>query len=137
MAVQWWDSVQQIVVQATNKFPMAITYWLPAAQSPGTAPIGSDLGVKLTDFAPPIWPGQRVQLVLSGTVSSNVVSFTGEAQPVLSQSPQSSANFLFPSSLPTGQTYLARMVVDGISSQVQFKIPAIGPPSYTGPNVSL
>jgi hypothetical protein len=136
VAVQWWDVGQQIVVQATNKFPMAITYWLPAAQSPSTAPIGSDLGVNLTDFAPPVWAGQRVQLVLSGTVSGNVVSFTGEAQPVLSQTPQVSVNFLFPS-LPTGQTYLARMVVDGISSQVQFNIPAVGPPSFTGPNVSV
>jgi len=78
-----------------------------------------------------------VQLVLNGTVSGNVVSFTGEAQPVLSQTPQTSVNFLFPSSLPTGQTYLARMVVDGIGSQVQFKIPAAGPPSFTGPNVSI
>jgi hypothetical protein len=137
VAVQWWDAVQQIVVQATNKFPMAITYWLPSAQSPGTAPVASDLGVTLTDFAPPVWAGQRVQLVLSGTVSSEVVSFTGEAQPVLSQLPQTSVVFLFPSSLPTGQTYLARMVVDGISSQVQFNIPASGPPSFTGPNVSV
>jgi hypothetical protein len=137
VAVQWWDVGQQIVVQATSTFPMAITYWLPAAQSPGTTPIGSDLGVNLTDFAPPVWAGQRVQLVLSGTVSGNVVSFTGEAQPVLSQTPQASVKFLFPSSLPTGQTYLARMVVDGISSQVQFNIPAVGPPSFTGPNVSV
>ncbi len=137
VAVQWWDTTQQIVVQSTNKFPIAVTYWLPTAQSPGTAPIGSDLGVNLTDFAPPVWPGQRVQLVLSGTVGGVVVSFTGEAQPVLSQSPQSSVYFLFPPSLPTGQTYLARMVVDGISSQVQFKIPTSGPPSFTGPNVSV
>jgi hypothetical protein len=135
--VQWWDATQQIVVQATNKFPMAITYWLPAAQSPSTAPSGNDLDVNVTDFAPPVWAGQRVQLVLSGTVSGNVVSFTGEAQPVLSQSPQTSVNFIFPSTLPTGQTYLARMVVDGISSQVQFNIPASGPPSFTGPNVSV
>ena len=137
VAVQWWDATQQIVVQSSNKFPMAITYWLPAAQSPGTAPIGGDLGVNLADFAPPVWAGQRVQLVLSGTVSSKVVSFTGEAQPVLSQTPQSSVNFLFPALLPLGQTYLARMVVDGISSQVQFNIPSSGPPSFTGPNVSV
>lgn len=137
VAVQWWDALQQIVVQATNNFPMAVTYWLPATQSPATAPIGSDLGVTLADFAPPVWAGQRVQLVLSGTVSGNVLSFTGEAQPVLSSSPQTSVNFLFPSSLPTGETYLARMVVDGISSQVQFKIPTVGPPSFTGPNVSV
>jgi hypothetical protein len=137
VAVQWWDSVQQIVVQATTPFPMAIVYWLPLNQSPGTAPIAGDLGVNLTDFAPPVWAGQRVQLVLSGTVGGNVVSFTGEAQPVLSQTPQASVKFLFPSSIPTGQTYLARMVVDGISSQVQFNIPAIGPPSFTGPNVTI
>ncbi len=137
VAVQWWNAAQQIAVQSTNKFPMAITYWLLAAQSPATAPIASDLGITLTEFAPPVWPGQRVQLVLSGTVGGSVVSFTGEAQPVLSQSPQASVTFLFPLSIPTGQTYLARMVVDGISSQVQFNIPAIGPPSFTGPNVSI
>jgi hypothetical protein len=137
VAVQWWNSVQQIVAQATNQLPMAITYWLPAAQSPAKAAIGSNLGVDLTQFAPPVWPGQRVQLVLSGVVGGNVVSFTAEAQPVLSQSPQPSVNFLFPSSIPTGQTYLARMVVDGISSQVQFNIPAVGPPSFTGPNVTV
>lgn len=137
VAVQWWDSVRQIVVQSTNLLPMAITYWLPASQSLSSAPAGSDLGVNLSDFAPPVWAGQRVQLVLSGTVGGNVVSFTGEAQPVLSQSPQTSVKFLFPSSLPTGQTYLARMVVDGISSQVQFNIPAVGPPSFTGPNVTV
>jgi len=137
VAVQWWDPVQKIVVQATNLLPLAITYWLPATQSPGTAPVGSDLGATLTDFTPPVWPGQRVQLVLSGTVSGNVVSFTGEAQPVLSTLPQSSVVFLFTSLMPTGQTYLARMVVDGISSQVEFNIPAVGPPSFTGPKVSV
>lgn len=137
VAVQWWDATRQIVVQSTNIIPLAISYWLPAAQSPTTAPSGSNLGVNLTVFAPPVWAGQRVQLVLSGTVSGNVVSFTGEAQPVLNQAPQSSVIFLFPSSLPTSQTYLARMVVDGISSQVQFNIPVSGPPSFTGPNVSI
>jgi hypothetical protein len=116
---------------------MAVTYWLLAAQSPSTAPIAGDLDITLTEFAPPVWPGQRVQLVLSGTVGGSVVSFTGEAQPVLSQLPQSSVTFLFPPLIPTGQTYLARMVVDGISSRVQFNIPAIGPPSFTGPNVSI
>lgn len=137
VAAQWWDATQQIVVQSTNLIPLAISYWMPASQSPSTAPAGGDLGVRMTQFAPPVWAGQRVQLVLSGTVSSNVVSFTGEAQPVLSQSPQTSVNFLFPSTLPTGHSYLSRMVVDGISSQVQFNIPAHGPPSFTGPNVSV
>jgi hypothetical protein len=137
VAVQWWDAVHQIVTQSTNLLPMAITYWLPAAQSPGSAPVGNDLGVKLATFAPPVWAGQRVQLVLSGTVAGNVLSFTGEAQPVLSQLPLTSVTFLFPSTLPTGQTYLARMVVDGLSSQVQFNIPVVGPPSFTGPNVTV
>jgi Pvc16 N-terminal domain len=137
VAVQWWDATRSLVVQATNHLQLAVCHWLPAAQAPATAPSGSDLAVKLTQFAPPVWTGQRVQLVLSGTVASVVVSFTAEAQPVLSQTPQAAVNFLFPASLPTGQTYLARMVVDGISSQVQFNIPAVGPPSFTGPNVSI
>jgi hypothetical protein len=137
VVLQWWDATQQIVLQSTNPMPLAITYWLPASQSPSTAVVGSDLSVSLTQFAPPVWAGQHVQLVLSGTVNGNVVSFTGEAQHALGQSPQPTVSFLLPSTLPAGHSYLARMVVDGISSQVQFNIPAHGPPSFTGPNVNV
>jgi uncharacterized protein DUF4255 len=138
LEVLWTDPVTGTVLQSSNTVSFAIAPWLPATQLAASAPSGSQTLITLSHFAPGIWPGQQVSLGLS-TVSAVApfISVTADAQSVLGDTPLSSASFLFPTGLPTGQNLLARLEVDGAGSVIQANIPKTGMPSFTGPWVTL
>lgn len=136
LQVQWTDPVKG-VTRSSSPVQLAIAPWLPETQNGVSTVNGSDLQVTIQTFVPPIWPGQSVSLALNNIVSSPFTNYSAEIQPVLDKSPVSQASFLFPSTLPTATSYLARLAVDGVSSQVLLNTPANAPPTFAGPNVSL
>ncbi|MFZ0312672.1 MAG: DUF4255 domain-containing protein [Candidatus Korobacteraceae bacterium] len=135
LVVHWVDSAGT-AQQSTNTIPFAVALWLPATQAAVTVPAGSQIQLTLNNFAPQVWPGQAVTLALSNT-SLPLVSLSADAQPFLDKTPVSSLNFLFSSGLPPATNLLARIEVDGVSSVVQANIPKSGPPSFTGPWVTI
>jgi hypothetical protein len=98
------------------------------------------LQIKLTSFAPPIFAGQSVTLSLSNipTPSTNpLICLSAQAQPLPSNESQATAlTFFFDPSLTTANDFLARLIVDGVSSIVQVPPPP-APPSFAGPWVTV
>lgn len=135
LVVQWLDATGA-AQRSTNTVPFAVATWLPATQAAPTAAVGSQTQLTLNSFAPQVWPGQLVTLALSN-MALPLVSLAAEAQPLPDQNPASSLTFLFSNGLPTGTNLLARLEVDGVSSIVQANIPTSGPPSFTGPWVTI
>ena len=136
LVVQWLDPVTGAATQSTNTVQFAIALWLPTTQAATTTPMGAQIQLTLSDFAPQVWPGQTVTLALSNT-SLPLVSLSADAQPFADTTPVSSLTFLFDSGLPTATNLLARLEVDGVSSVVQANIPKSGPPSFVGPWVTI
>lgn len=134
--VQWLDPVTGAATQSTNTVPFAVALWLPATQAAVTAPSGTQIQLTLNEFAPHVWPGQAVTLALSNT-SLPLVSLSAETQAFAGETPVSSLSFLFDSGLPAATNLLARIEVDGVSSVVGANIPKSGPPSFTGPWVTI
>jgi hypothetical protein len=138
LEVQWYDSVKKVATQSTNTIPFALAAWLPNTQTAATTPVGSQIQLKLSSFAPPIFPGQTVNLSLSNipTPSQTLVCLSSDAQPLPDDNPATTLTFLFDPGLPTATDLLARLVVDGVCSIVQIPAPP-APPAFTGPWVTL
>jgi hypothetical protein len=134
LVVQWLDAATGAAQQSTNTVPFAVAAWLPKTQVAATSAVGSQIQLTLSNFAPQVWPGQAVTLALSNT-SLPLVSLSADAQPLPDQNPASSLTFLFSSGLPSATNLLARLEVDGVGSIVD--IPVSGPPSFTGPWVTI
>jgi hypothetical protein len=130
--------------QWTNRLPMAVAPVLPATQAGSTAPApdGDGVIVTITQFSPPIREGQSVVLSLTQLAGG---SFNGSApaEPFADRPASLDFHFTGPAP-PTGAQFLARLVVDGVSSQVTFTpppwpLPPPPPPPFpfTGPWVTL
>jgi hypothetical protein len=141
LEVQWIDSTTHAATATTNTVPFAVAAWLPNTQSVTPAatstPSGSMLQLQLTSFAPPIFPGQSVTLSLSNipTPSQALVCYSADAQSLPNDTPATTLTFLFDSGLAGANDFLARLIVDGVTSIVQIPAPP-APPSFAGPWVT-
>jgi len=138
LEVQWLDPTTKAATATTNTVTFAIAAWLPGTQAAGTTPSGSMIQLKLSSFAPPVFPGQSVALSLSNipTPIQTLVCFSADAQPLPDDNPATSLTFLFDPGLPTAVDLLARLVVDGVPSIVQITTPP-APLTFAGPWVTL
>jgi len=88
-------------------------------------------------FTPYAWDGQSVSLALSSPAA--LTSSMAPALPFTTTDPPTSAtgtlSFQFPLGLPSG-AQLARLLVDGVTSQVQVNW-HVHPPVFTGPMVTI
>jgi hypothetical protein len=123
-----------IVTQTSNVLPLAISPTLPT-QTAVTAPVPkTDLtSVTVSGITPWVWPGQTVSLSLS-TQASPYVSKSALAQPFPSRT--DTLKFQFDPGLPTATPLLARLTVDGVTSQVDVQWTPF-PPVFNGPWVTL
>lgn len=146
LSAQWTDPVTKAATATTNTVPFAVAAWLPSTQAASKTPSGSMIQLTLSSFAPPIFPGQQVNLSLSNipTPTQKLNCFSADAQPLPNDSPATTLTFLFDPGLPTATDLLARLVIDGVPSIVQITInpPLPGqlvppPPSFAGPWVTL
>jgi len=144
LEVQFMDSTNQIVLQATNTLPIAIAPDLPPSQIAMSAPSGTGTRVTISGFTPAIWEGQTVVLALSTTgattpvisVSAQAQTFTGPPNAPIA----STLSFLFAGPLPASVQLLARLLVDGVTSPVIADLNGIAPnytPTFISPWVTL
>jgi len=112
-----------IVVQNTNALPIALA---PTIPSPSTATAAANASGTLVTLNcnPQVVPGQTVSLALGGATAP-AQSFTA---------PSATLSFQFPT-IAHG-SYLARLVVDGVTSPVGVNWSAT-PPSFTGPFITV
>jgi hypothetical protein len=138
LVAQFMDATGTQVVQSTNTLPVVLAPTLPAqAQTAVANPDGSY--VVTVDFTPSVWEGQNIALSLSSTtppvapatlysaIGSPAAPFTGNAN--------TSIAFALPAGLPAGPL-LARLIVDGVTSQVQVDWTQ-HPPVFSGPMVTI
>jgi Pvc16 N-terminal domain len=147
LAVQFLDSAHPGRTLATNTLPLAVAPTLPSLQAAAlTPPPGGAPGTVVTiNSSVAVWPGQLATLGLSNALQlsgpgTTLVNLSADMQLLAPLAgPISSLAFLFNGTVPTGNTWLARLVVDGVSSIVGANIPKLpqtGPPSFTGPKVT-
>jgi hypothetical protein len=129
--------------QWTNQLPIAVAPVLPATQSVTAVPLdsGVSITIQLAPTSPPVWGGQSVVLSLNDLTGD--FSGSAPAQPFVDHPPSLTFDFA-EQAPPTGKNLLARIVVDGVSSQVSVTPPPLPPsppppPSFTftGPWVML
>ena len=136
-----------IIQQSTNELPVALAPTLAAqavtlVPNPDNSPT---VLVTIHHIAPGVFEGQRVQLALSsltappapGALYSISASLTAPPLPV-GQTSYTSLTFVFPNTLPAGQSFLGRLIVDGVSSivGVNWNTNTPNPPVFTGPTVT-
>ena len=125
------------VLQSTTAVPIALAPSLPAQTAGVSAAPTGGVEVSVSLINPPVSERQEVALSLStvGTLPSPGAFFSGSA-PLAAPISGSATTcvFLFPPNLPLGQTLLARLVVDGVASQVAVDWTQ-HPPTFTGPMV--
>jgi hypothetical protein len=138
LEVQWLDPTTKAAAATTNTVPFAVAAWLPNTQAAATTPVGSQIQLTLSSFAPPVFPGQSVTLSLSNipTPLEQLLCLAADAQPLTGDTPATSLTFLFDPSLTTISEFLAILIVDGVSSIVQIPAPP-APPSFIGPWVTI
>jgi hypothetical protein len=136
-----------IVQQSTNELPVALAPSLTAQAVTLTPnPDGTPtVLVTIHNIAPGVFEGQTVQLALSsqsappapGVLYSISANLTAPPLPV-GQTSYTSLTFVFPNTLPTGQSYLGRLIVDSVSSivGVNWNTNTPNPPVFTGPTVT-
>lgn len=136
-----------IIQQSTSELPVALAPTLTAqAVTPVANPDGTPtVLVTINGIAPGVFEGQTVQLALSsqaappapGVLYSISASLTTPPLPV-GQTSYTSLTFEFPNTLPTGQSFLGRLIVDGVSSivGVNWNTNTPNPPVFTGPTVT-
>jgi len=136
-----------VVQQSTNELPVALAPTLVAQAVTLTPnPDGTPtVLVTINAIAPGVIEGQTVQLSLSsqtappapGVLYSISASLTAPPLPV-GQTSYTSLTFVFPNTLPAGQSYLGRIIVDGVSSivGVNWNLNTPNPPVFTGPTVT-
>jgi hypothetical protein len=134
LAVQFLDPTNTYAVQTSNTLPLAISPTLPS-QTIGTSPIsGTNLiSVTVTGIAPVVYEGQSVTLGLS-TQSAPLASKSAIAQPFTGN--VTALTFEFDPGLTLGANLLARLQVDGVTSQVAVNWTPF-PPTFAGPWVVL
>jgi hypothetical protein len=118
LAAQFKDS-SGAITQTTNTLPIALAPVLPTQLAHVTG------GSVTVSFTPDAVEGQSVSLVL-GSSAAPALPFTGSV---------GSLTFAFQTPLPNSPA-LARLVVDGVTSQMQVNWHA-HPPVFTGPMVTL
>jgi hypothetical protein len=135
------------VVQTTNTLSVALAPTLPLPSQTATTVVNSDGSTTVTvSFTPAIWEGQDVSLALSSTTPpvapATLYTMTGPAQPFTGNG-NVSLGFQFPASQPSGWPpplpsgpLLGRLIVDGVTSQVQVDFTK-HPPVFTGPMVTI
>jgi hypothetical protein len=145
LAAQFTNTAGTEVLQSTNSLPVAFApTLLSQAQSAVT---NSDGSLTVTvDFTPAIWEGQDVSLSLSSTTppapGATLYTMTAPALPFTGNT-NTSLSFTFPggpsTATPPGLVagvYLARLQVDGVTSQVGVNW-HVHPPAFTGPMVTI
>ena len=136
-----------IVQQSTNQLPVALAPTLVAQSVTPTAnPDGTPtVLVTINNIAPGVVEGQTAQLVLSSQTAPPPpgqlysISATLTAPPLpKGQVNYTSLTYVFPNTLPTGQSFLGRLIVDNVSSivGVNWNINTPNPPVFTGPTVT-
>ena len=134
---QFLDSTKTQVVQSTNTLSIGLAPTLPTQAQAATHNADGTFTVTI-DFTPSVWEGQEVSLSLSSltpppppdplfTMTIPALPFTGNSN--------TSLQFQLPATFPAG-TYLGRLTVDGVTSQVQVDWTPT-PPVFTGPMVTI
>ena len=134
---QFLDPTRTDVVQSTNTLPIGLAPTLPTqTQAAAHNPDGT-FTVSI-NFTPSVWEGQEVSLSLSSLTAppppAPLFTMTVPALPFTGNS-NTSLQFQLPAAFPAG-TYLGRLTVDGVTSQVQVNW-APTPPVFTGPMVTI
>ena len=136
LAVQFVESTVggPVVTQTSNVLPLPVSPTLPT-QTVVTLPVPkTDLtSVTVSGITPWVWPGQTVLLSLS-TQASPYLSKSAPAQPFPTRT--DTLQFQFDPGLPTATPLLARLTVDGVTSQVDVQWTPF-PPVFNGPWVTL
>ncbi len=134
LVVQFMDATNTYVQQSTNTLPFAVSPTLPS-QTAVTSPVPHThlIAVTVSGISPPVYEGQEVMLSLSST-NSPLVSKSAPVQAFAGN--VSSLTFQFDPGLPTAVPLLARLTVDGVTSQVQVQWTPF-PPTFNGPWVTL
>jgi Pvc16 N-terminal domain len=134
LTAQFTDT-SEAIVQTTNTLPFALAPTLPA-QTATVVNSASSRQVNVT-FSPNAVEGQTIALALSTTALPTTAhpffSMSAPAKPFTGST--GSLSFVFPSNLPSG-VLLGRLVVDGVTSQVQVNW-HVHPPVFTGPMVTI
>ncbi len=131
LTVQFLDSTGKIVQQTTNALPLAVAPVLGTqVATVALNPIGTL--VKLSLFSPDVRAGQNISLLLS-TLVAPIINAAASALAFADNAP--TLSFQFETNLPAGP-YLGRLLVDGVTSQVQIN-PNVFPPKFLGPLVTL
>jgi hypothetical protein len=138
LAVEFLDPTGTYSMQTSNTLPLAIAPTLPSQSITPAAVSGTNLiSVTVTGIAPVVYEGQSVWLALS-TQTAPLVSKNAPAQSFTGQ--VTVLTFQFDAGLPAGTVpptnLLGRLVVDGVTSQVQVNW-APFPPTFAGPWVVL
>ena len=134
---QFLDPANNDVVQSTNTLPIGLAPTLPTQTQAATLNADGTFTVTI-DFTPSVWEGQEVSLSLSSLTAppppDPLFTMTVPALPFTGNN-NTSLQFQLPASFPAG-TYLGRLTVDGVTSQVQVDwVPP--PPVFTGPMVTI
>ncbi|HEX9200065.1 MAG TPA: DUF4255 domain-containing protein [Acidobacteriaceae bacterium] len=129
LTVQFKDTTSGLIIQNSNTLLLAVAPVIPTQTA--TVVSNTDGLLVTVNFSPDARQGQSVTLALSSATALS--STMAPAQPFTGS--QSSLGFQFPATLPTG-AQLARLVVDGVTSQVQVNW-AVHPPAFTGPTVTI
>lgn len=136
LKVQFMDSTNTIVQQATNTLPIAIAPGL-TTQTATIATSGTGTLVTISGFTPAVWEGQSVVLALS-TLNPPLISVSAQAQPFTgppNTPPATALSFFFEAGLPTSIGLLGRLQVDGVASLVTVNTSVF--PPFIGPLVTL
>lgn len=133
LRVQFMDPTNTVVTASTNALSLAVAPSLPATQTATVVPHGAGVAVTLGSFSPEAWEGQTIILALS-TLGTPLTSVSATAQPFAGTASGLTFNFSHP--LPTAVNLLARLVVDGVSSNITADFTPT-PPVFQGPLVTL
>ena len=135
---QFLNPAKTQVIESTNTLPIALAASLPATQTQAATHNADGTYTVSINFTPSIWEGQDVSLSLSSLTAppppAPLFTMTFPALPFTGNS-NTSLKFQLPATFPAG-TYLARLTVDGVTSQVDVNwVPT--PPVFTGPMVTI
>lgn len=135
LTVQFVDPTGKLVEQTTNALPFAISPTIPT-QTAASAPVTGTMltAVTITGIVPPVFAGQSATLALS-TTATPLVSKSASAQS-FPGSVTSSLTFQFDTGLPAATPLLARLQLDGVTSQIAVDM-TVFPPVFKGPWVTL
>lgn len=134
LTVQFLEPGGTFVAQSTNVLPLAVSPEIPTQFAVSAAvPASVNIRVTVTGITPPVSLGQEVTLALSA-LGAPQVSKTASAQVFPNQATK--LDFIFDPGLPVATKLLARLQVDGVTSQVQVDLVPF-PPIFKGPWVTL